>query len=85
MRKTFVLINYEGRNIIAIDNEVFDWGVDPEEANKVILACKKDAGEKSNYVGNIKNYFITCFSEFVGRPITFREINEALEKGFIEV
>ena len=84
MKKSFELIEHEGQNFLALDGEAFDWGVDNVDIPKLRLACKKDEGVKDSFVGSIKHHFITCLGEFLGREVTFREINESLEKGYIE-
>lgn len=85
MKKSFELVEYEDRKILAVDGEAFDWDVDNVDVPKLRLACKKDTGIKDGFVGSIKHHFITCLGEFLGRKITFREINDSLEKGYIEL
>lgn len=85
MKKSFELINHEDQNILAVDGEAFDWGLDPADVQKMRLAIKKDEGVKDSFLGNVKHHFIMCFSDFLGRPITFKEINEALDRGYLEI
>lgn len=85
MKKSFELVEHEGQMILAVDGEGFDWGLDTLDLEKLRLACRKDEGVKDSFVGNIKHHFTTCLGEFLGRSITFHEINESLEKGYIEL
>ena len=84
MKKSFELVEYEGQIILAVDGEAFDWGLEPADMNKMRFAVKRDEGVKDSFLGNVKHHFITCFADFLGRPIAFKEINEALDRGYIE-
>lgn len=71
-------------NAIAVDGEVFDWGLDPDswlEAKKVISQHNE---LMETVTTSILNHFCECFSEFVGKNMSLQEINEAIEKGRIE-
>lgn len=85
MKKSFELVNYSGVAILAVAGEAFDWGIDSVDLDNLRLTVKKDDGLKNSFVGDLKHHFITCLSDFLGRPITFKEINEALERGYIEI
>jgi hypothetical protein len=71
-------------SVLAVDEELFDWGLDPDswaEAKKVI---SQHSELTETVTTSILNHFCECFSEFVGRNMTLQEINEAIEKGYIE-
>lgn len=73
----------EGQRILAINNEAFDWGIDEESFKKVQTIAKNDPEVKKNYIGSIQKYFVKCFSEFIGKEITLKEINQAIKRGYI--
>jgi len=63
-------------NAIYVNGELFDWGV-PKEAVEE-LEMSYDPVWKMRCYQSIRNHFINSFSEFLGRKITFKEINEAI-------
>jgi len=73
----------EGQRILAVNNEAFDWGIDEEHLKAVQVISKNDPEVKKNYIGSIQKYFVDCFSEFVGKEMTLKEINEAIKRGHI--
>lgn len=75
------IVNVEGINYLVVDNEVFDWGVDNIE--DINFKIKNDPLMKHNFIGSIVKNFTDCFSEFIGRKITLKEINHAIKKGEI--
>lgn len=81
MLKKVEIVSYEGINILVVDNEGFDWSFDEKSLQKAI---KNDPTAKESVIGNIQKHFIKSFSEFIGREITFDEINKAIVEGFIE-
>jgi hypothetical protein len=71
-------------NALAVDGEVFDWGLDLnswDEAKKVISQHKELT---ETVTTSILNHFCECFGEFVGQNMTLQEINDAIERGYIE-
>jgi hypothetical protein len=82
-KKEVKIINLEGVNYIVVDNEAFDWNIDPENVKKVEFQIKNDPSMKDNYIGSIFHHFTKCFSEFLGKKVSLQDINEAIEKGYI--
>lgn len=68
----------EKKKYIVVENEAFDWEVQPEQ-------LKNDPMLKESFLGNIFSHLTSCFSEFLGKKVSLKEINDALEKGYIEV
>jgi len=85
MRKKIAIHEHQGMRILAVDNEAFDWGLNEEQYKKAQFVIKNDPEMKENYVGDIQKHFIKSMSEFLGKQVTLKEINDAIEKGFIEV
>ena len=85
MQKSLQIIEVENKKYIVLENEAFDWEVDPTEIRKVEISIKNDPPMKESYIGSIFNHLTSCFSEFVGKKVSLKEINDALEKGYIEV
>jgi hypothetical protein len=73
----------ENVNYIVVDNEAFDWNIEPEFVKMVVFQIKNDPEMKDNYIGSIFQHFAKCFSEFLGRKVSLQDINEAIEKGYI--
>lgn len=73
---------------IFIDDDHFDWGIEEDSI--------KNAAEHASKLGpmlgraymkriqdEIQEHFIACLSEFINRPVTANEVNEAQRTGFI--
>lgn len=70
---------------LVVDNEVFDWGLDDHAARKAILACQGQPETIPIFLGDLQQNFLACFSEFIGKEFSLLEVNEAIEKGFLEI
>jgi len=89
MKKIEVISGYSEEfnkdiNALTVNGEVFDWGLELDswlEAKKVI---SQHAELTETVTTSILNHFCECFSEFVGQNMTLREVNEAIERGYIE-
>jgi hypothetical protein len=82
--KTVSLVEIEDNKYIVVDNEAFDWELEPEQIKSLEFKIKNDPAMKDSFIGNIFNHLTTCFSEFLGKKVSLKEINDAIEKGFIE-
>jgi hypothetical protein len=69
---------------LAINGEVFDWGLEKEDMESAKKMCGSDPFLKKSLHGDICRHFITCLSEFLGKEITLKQVNEALEQGYLE-
>lgn len=85
MIKIITIHDIDGIKMIAVDNEVFDWGVDENDFKSAKLTIKDDPMMKEVFLGDIQKHFVNCFSEFIGKKVTLNEINQALINGKIEV
>lgn len=83
MSKIVKIIETNGLKMISVNGEVFDWGLEPEDVQKLKFACGNDPEMTESYIGNIKTHLLTCFSEFLERDVTMKEVNDAIEKGVI--
>lgn len=83
MDKILKIIENNGVSMISIDGEVFDWGLEPEDVQKLKFACGNDPEMTESYIGNIKSHILSCFSEFLGREVGMKELNDSIEKGII--
>jgi hypothetical protein len=80
---SFEIKEIDKQKVIFINGELFDWGLDEES----IEQANKYANDKQTISAihkDVKNYFIDCISEYLGFKPTIKQINKALEKGFIE-
>ena len=70
-------------NYLMLDNEVFDWGPDPEELQNAIKMINHNNDLKETILNSIVGHFVNSFSEFVGKKMTLDEINTSIENGNI--
>jgi len=66
---------------IFVENELFDWGLDPVSLRRAKILARREPLMKRSVMGDIQKHFVECFSEFVGRSVTLEEVNRALETG----
>jgi hypothetical protein len=83
MQKSVKLLKIDGKNYIVVDNEAFDWEVEPEQLRHAEFKIKNDPLMKESFIGNIFSHMAGCFSEFIGKQVSLKEINDAIEKGYI--
>ncbi len=63
-------------NAIYVDGNLFDFEMDEEGLRKGLAYTSKEAIES-----DVQKYFTESFSDFVGKEMTLKEINDAIEKG----
>jgi len=68
-----------------VESEAFDWQVTPEQLQFAAISIKNDPSMRQSYIGNIFKHITDCFSEFVGKKVSLKDINDAIENGYIEV
>lgn len=72
-------------DVLVIDGEVFDWGMDLESFNQAKAVMTQHQELRESVALSLLGHFCECFGDFIGNPaITLDEINEAIEKGYIE-
>jgi len=69
---------------LSIDREIFDWGFGPDEIKKAMKFCGGDGFLGKTVQGDVCRFFLESLGEVVGRPVTLAEVNEAIEKGYLE-
>ena len=90
MKKSFIVTRYyapdtkTSQKVIFVDDELFDWGIEEEALEQARKFSKNDEGIQTAIHGDIQKYFLDSLSEFLGHTITLKEVNEAIENGFIE-
>ena len=83
MHKKLEIVSVDGKNYIVVDNEAFDWEVEPEQLKQVELKIKNDPLMKDSLIGSIFSHMASCFSEFLGKKVSLKEINDAIDSGVI--
>lgn len=68
---------------LVLDNEVFDWGLDPQDLQNAINMINHNANSREAIINSIINHFVASFSEFVGKPMSLQEINQSITTGVI--
>lgn len=71
-------------NVLVVDDEVFDWGMDLESFNQAKAVMNQHQELRESVALSLLGHFCECFSDFVSKTMTLDEINEAIEKGYIE-
>jgi hypothetical protein len=66
---------------LSLNGEVFDFGLDEDDLKKAKQFCGKDPFFTRSVHGDIRHYFLLSLSEIVGRELTIKEVNEAIEEG----
>jgi len=84
MNKQVSIHDIDGIKYIVVGNEAFDWGVEESDFNKAKAACNNDPTMKATFLGTIEKHFIDCFSKFIGRKTTMQEINDSIDRGWID-
>lgn len=62
---------------IYVDDEPFDWGA-------VKQNTLHNPVKKARLIVSVRNHFVNSFSEFIGKKVTLKQINEAIESGVLE-
>jgi hypothetical protein len=83
MKKIIEIRRFDGEDRIFIDNNLFDWRIDDESLDKINKITDKQ--ELMNVHQNIKEYLLNSLEAYLDRPITIRQIYEAIKTGHIEV
>jgi hypothetical protein len=84
-KKVLRIQEVDGTNVIIVDNEVFDWGVEKEDIKKARDFCREHPDAKQGVLGNLQTHFTESFSEFLGHKVELKEINKAIKDGYIEI
>ncbi len=85
MQKKLEIVNVDGRNYIVVDNEAFDWEVEPNQMMAIKMKIKSDPPMRDSLIGSVFAHMTSCFSDFIGKQVTLKEINDAIDCGYIEV
>jgi len=85
MRKKLEIVEVDGKKFIVVDGEAFDWQVTPEQIHKAEFLIKNDPSVRQGFIGNIFRHICESFSQLVGRKVSLKEINDAIENGYIDV
>ena len=70
---------------IVFNGKSFGWGVLPESLKNAKAAWTADPTLKNAIMMDVCTHFLKSLSKFIEREITIKEVNECLEKGYIEV
>lgn len=82
MKISFEIKKNENQNVIFINDELFDWGIDEEALFQANQLSSNPSALKAIHI-DIKNYFLDCIEELIGFRPTILQINEALKIGYI--
>ena len=79
----FEIKEYEGQKVIFIDGLMFDFIMEEESLKEAKRFCGDDPLLKKAVHGDIKKAFLEGMSEFLGREITLKQVNDAVVNGSI--
>jgi hypothetical protein len=85
MQKSLKIVEVDSKKYIVSDEEAFDWEVEDQQLKNIELMIKNDPSMKDNFIGSLFNHLVVSFSEFIGKKVSLKDINDALERGYIEV
>lgn len=68
-------------NALYVDGELFDWDTDKEALQKAKQFSAHYTFLAESIAGDIQKHFLDSFSQFIGRDITLKELNQAIQKG----
>lgn len=83
MKVSFEVRSFNGENVIFVNNELFDWAIDPKAIEKINKIT--DPIEIENIHDSIQSFFIESLSCFLEKKITIKEVVDALQEGYIEL
>jgi hypothetical protein len=85
-RKTLEIKQHpDGYKAIYIDGVLFDWGLEPEDIERAKKFSRHSQTLKETLQRDIRKHFTDSFAEFLGKAISLKEINDSIERGWIEV
>jgi len=85
MQKKLEIVKVENKNYIVLENEAFDWEVEPQQLKNIEIKINNDPETRDSLIGNVFNHLTSSFSSFVGKKMSLKDINDALEQGYIEI
>ena len=83
MAKLEIKEHADGYKAIYVDDVLFDWGLGPEDVERAKKFAKHSEMLKKTIQGDIQKHFLDSFAEFLGKAVSLRELNEAIESGTI--
>ena len=70
---------------IFVDGKLFDWYIDKDELNKAKRFSRGNEARNRVVVGDVIQFFMECFREFLGKEISLQEVNKAIRTGELEI
>jgi len=79
----FEVRDYEGQRAVFVDGLLFDFIMEEESLKEAKRFCGDDPLLKKAVHGDIKKAFLDGMSEFLGREVTLKQVNDAIVNGTI--
>jgi hypothetical protein len=76
---------HENQNVLFVNEDIFDWQIQEEELEDAIKFANNDKEVKKAIKADIQNFFLSCLSEILGKKINLKELNDGIERGFLEI
>jgi hypothetical protein len=70
---------------LIINGETLTWGVTPDSLTRAKEAWKSDPTIRDSVMMDIHHHFLKAFCKAVGKTVTIRDVNEAINAGYIDV
>ena len=74
---------YDGQNVLFINDQLFDWGVDQEAVEQIKKITNKY--ELKSIHESIKEYLLESLETYTNKKITIGELLEGIKVGYIEI
>ena len=71
-------------NALYIGGDLFDWGIDMKSMQEAILFARDNETMKKALHGDVQNHFLECLSEGLRHKVTIKDVNKAIELGYID-
>ena len=85
MKIKFEIKKQNNQNVIFINDESFDWQIEEDDLEEAIRFADNNTEVKKAIHADIKNFFLDCVNQVLNKEVTLKQINDALENGYIEL
>lgn len=76
---------HDNQRVLFINDEIFDWQIEEDELNDAIKFANNEEEVKKAIKADIQNFFLSCIGEILNKDLNLKELNDAIEKGYIEI
>jgi len=85
MKIKFEIKKQNNQNVIFINDESFDWQIEEEDLEEAMRFADDNPAVKKAVHADIKNFFLDCIKQVLNQEVSLKQINDALEIGYLEI